>query len=846
MRVFRSLLPGHSGARRSREPGIHRLRTDVLDSRFRALRGPGMTMAMVFTLVLITPAHARLDLSNASVERLDNGLTLIMLEDRTFPVVSVQTTYNIGAKDDPAGRLGLAHFFEHMAFRGSKNFPGLGLTSEIYAAGGEWHGYTWIDNTNYFATAPKAELPLLLDIDADRMARLELRKEDIEAERGAVLAEMNGYANDPDSTLFDALMPAHFLTHPYRNNTIGYASDIGAITHQDVVDFYERNYAPQNAVLAIVGDFDREAARALVKKKFGKIKKKISPRAPLTAELPRSGERRVTISLPSDEKLFKIAWPAPAASHPDFPAFLVLQALIGEPSGVNFNQNDWGTPVGPASPIADVAKGLRTWIIPTAEPYAFVVSGSTAKNGDAAKIENAIQREFDNIAKASLTAEAVTAAKQQALNALAFDIDTMEEAAHQLAYFASIGALDRFMTLEKDIDAVSADRIQEVAYRYLRADQRTIAWLQPGPTPIAPAAATAREIQERKGAADRSKRFVEPALIYKDGRPPAFFVRSELSDTVAIKAYVNRRLACDACVADDLAFDTTTISASAPAADFASAFVSVISNLEAATAKKARHTTDDPLARLEEEFAYLTGFRNDKTPEDPYLRFLQMFAVSGAVDPETVEAALIAHFPKRDALEIEISRLHPFLRNEDVDVRVDKPLAQEAVGYIAEMQPGEHQALAARIAVYILSHGYGGRLGVEAISRRGLAYYIDADYRAGIGAGLVTLAAGVDPEKVDAFRDLMKAEIARVKFEPPTAAEIAEAKRHLLGRKISAAQSNEEIAEAMIRDFLAVGRPESEEDFAARLNSVTRVDILNAVDALQKGAVVTVRAAGVN
>jgi len=86
---------------------------------------------------LTTNAEARIDLSSASVERLDNGLTLILLEDRTFPVVSVHMSYATGAKDDPAGRLGLAHFFEHMAFRGSKNFPDLGLTSEIYAAGGE-------------------------------------------------------------------------------------------------------------------------------------------------------------------------------------------------------------------------------------------------------------------------------------------------------------------------------------------------------------------------------------------------------------------------------------------------------------------------------------------------------------------------------------------------------------------------------------------------------------------------------------------------------------------------------------------------------------------------------------
>ncbi len=144
---------------------------------------------LIAAALSMTSAFAMVDLADASVERPDNGLTLILLEDRTFPVVSIKTVYRTGAKDDPAGRLGLAHFFEHMAFRGSKNFPDTGLVSKIYAIGGEWHGYTWIDLTTCFATAPKAHLGLLLDIEADRMARLDFRNDDVEAERGEVLAE---------------------------------------------------------------------------------------------------------------------------------------------------------------------------------------------------------------------------------------------------------------------------------------------------------------------------------------------------------------------------------------------------------------------------------------------------------------------------------------------------------------------------------------------------------------------------------------------------------------------------------------------------------------------------------
>ena len=117
-------------------------------------------------------ASAYLDLSTAAVERLDNGMTLIVLEEHSFPVVSVHMLYRVGARNETSGATGLAHFLEHMAFRATESFPDTGVVSSIYAAGGEWHGYTWLDQTNYFETAPRENLDLLLRIEADRMARL--------------------------------------------------------------------------------------------------------------------------------------------------------------------------------------------------------------------------------------------------------------------------------------------------------------------------------------------------------------------------------------------------------------------------------------------------------------------------------------------------------------------------------------------------------------------------------------------------------------------------------------------------------------------------------------------------
>ena len=163
---------------------------------------------------------AALDLSAARVEQLDNGLTLIMLENHSLPVVSVQMLYTAGARDETTGKTGLAHFLEHMAFRESEHFPDTQLVSSIYAIGGEWHGYTWLDQTTYFATVPAAELELLLRIEADRMDRLIIPQSDIEAERGAVLTELHSYENDPNSVLQDGIWWAsHRLTRRSGSTT---------------------------------------------------------------------------------------------------------------------------------------------------------------------------------------------------------------------------------------------------------------------------------------------------------------------------------------------------------------------------------------------------------------------------------------------------------------------------------------------------------------------------------------------------------------------------------------------------------------------------------------------------
>ncbi|MDT8321579.1 MAG: pitrilysin family protein, partial [Xanthomonadales bacterium] len=426
---------------------------------------------------------AALDLSAAVVERLENGLTVITLNEPAFPVVSVQMLYRAGAKHEAAGATGLAHFLEHMAFRDSENFPGTRLVGAIYAAGGEWHGYTWLDQTTYFATAPAAELELLLRIEADRMARLLIPEDKVEAERGAILAEMHGYENDPSSVLHDYLLYQSFLAHPYRNNTIGWERDIQAISHAELVAFYRRHYHAGNAVLAVVGDIEHEAVMRLVRRHFAGLRGTRPSPEPHTAEPEQTGERRLRLRGVVARKHFKIAYRAPAAAHPDYAGFLLLQDLLAAGSGASFLQNDWGTPARPGSPLAGVGEDLVTWFPPSKQNYVFTIGGSLAAGdggqGDeqvGSRAEDAVEAGIESgigqlrraLDAADGSAEAlVAAARGRVRRELALDVRTTEDAAHQLAFFSGIDALDVLIGLPAALERVGPADIARLIDDYL-------------------------------------------------------------------------------------------------------------------------------------------------------------------------------------------------------------------------------------------------------------------------------------------------------------------------------------------------------------------------------------------
>ncbi len=789
---------------------------------------------LAFALLIGTQAQAAIELDRVRVTHLDNGLTLLILEDHSLPVVSVQMAYKTGGRDDPEGRMGLAHFFEHMAFRSSKNFPDTGLVSNIYAAGGEWHGYTWIDTITFFATAPKDDLDLLLRIEADRLGRLDLDPDDVAAETGAVIAEMNSYANDPATVLFDATLAAAFDVHPYRKNTIGYEDDVSAITHADIVEFYDKRIGPKTAVLAIAGDIDADAVEARVKRLFGKFKGKAEPVLPPDSEPKFAAEKRVRLDGAAANKLFRIAYPAPAASSADYPAFLVLQALAGASSGVSFLQNDWGTPVADGSALAGITGDMRTWFIATAQPYVFLVAGSAGADADEAKIETAIQRALNGLAANAVSEERLGAAKAEVLRELVFDVETTEDAAHQLAYFEAIGALDQLLTLEDSIASVTAEDVQRIASTYLRQNRCTVGWFVPTNETASPPAEPVASLtiaDERPGEAAPANNSAPASQTTNN-----VAVRSSsLSPTAAIKTVLPGHYECTLCAANDPAPGMTSVLVKGLNTELDKLIAQTQTAIASATPpNETTADSSDPATRLEQILASRFEMTNSTTAPAPIFA-----AIAGDSDAHSAAEKLTAALGAPRPLNQQTS-LHP--STGDITVSIPEEKAQAALGYMAAAPArSSPDALVWEMALYLFAHDYGGRLGDEAISNRGLAYYIGADYRGGaLGDGLITLAIGVDPAKQDALEVLIRAELDRFVTEPPTEAELAEAKRHLIGRRISAAQSNEELTAALAEIWASHGIMDAE-DYAAAVNAVTLDQLHEILPAFAGGDMITIR-----
>ena len=281
------------------------------------------------------PAPATLPKIKFTDTRLDNGLRVIISEDHYAPVYAICVAYKVGSKDERKGRTGFAHLFEHMMFKGSENVGVGELDFLIYTNGGNSNGTTNTDRTSYYEVLPKNQLDLGLFLEADRMHGLVITKDNLENQRQAVKEErrLNGdnQAYGKTSEKLEELVYDNFA---YHHSVIGSMEDLDAASVDDVKAFFKTYYAPNNAVLALVGDLDTKETLAKVKKYFGGIQRQAPPVPADLAEPAKTGERRAKLDDPL-ARLTRIdlAYRIPPSGTADARALTVAAQILGGGGG---------------------------------------------------------------------------------------------------------------------------------------------------------------------------------------------------------------------------------------------------------------------------------------------------------------------------------------------------------------------------------------------------------------------------------------------------------------------------------------------------------------------------------
>ena len=401
--------------------------------------------------------------------KLKNGLRVIVAEDHTAPTVAIAVTYNVGSGDERARRTGFAHLFEHMMFKGSENVgPGEHMAL-VFNNGGTMNGTTDSDRTLYFEVLPANQLELGLFLEGDRMKSLDITKANLDNQRNAVQEERRlGVDNQPYGETFERISEQAYDDFAYKHSTIGSMEDLNAANVDDVATFFKTYYAPNNAVLSIVGDVDTKKTMALVEKYFGPISSQPQPKRPDLTEPPHTAERRSTIEDPLARLArVDVAWIVPPSGGPDGDALDVLSDVLSSGRSSRLNEV--------VVRQKQLATSAGTSNFDTRGPGLFQAFATVAPGKDPADAEKAIYEEIDKIKDGKIEDWELEKARNTARrNAAAAETNTLQRAIQLGQYALFYNDPNLINTRVDHIVKVTAADVQRVARKYLTKENRSV------------------------------------------------------------------------------------------------------------------------------------------------------------------------------------------------------------------------------------------------------------------------------------------------------------------------------------------------------------------------------------
>jgi zinc protease len=415
-------------------------------------------------------------------EVLENGLSVLLREMHHAPVASFWVWYRVGSRNEHAGITGISHWVEHMLFKGTPTYPQGEFDKAVSREGGMFNGMTSFDFTTYFETMPSDRIDLALRVEADRMLNAVFDAQETELERTVIISERQGNENSPGFLLGEALQAAAFQAHSYHHSVIGWQCDLEAMTREQLFDHYRTYYAPNNAIIAVVGDFDTEHMLARIQELFGSIPSG-PPLPKFTAREPvQRGERRVRVEGPGATEYVEIAFHAPPATHPDYYPMVILDTILGGAKGMSL----WGGGTANRSSRlykalveAELAADADCGISSTIDPYLFSFSATARQGRTSAEVEAALLEQIEKVMDEPISEAELQKAIKQTRAQFAYSSESVTDQGYWLGFSEVVADVRWFESFLNNLSTVTVEDVQRVARAYLQPTKRNVGWYVP-------------------------------------------------------------------------------------------------------------------------------------------------------------------------------------------------------------------------------------------------------------------------------------------------------------------------------------------------------------------------------
>ena len=413
---------------------------------------------------------------------LTNGLTVLLKEIHTSPIISEWIWYRVGSRDEIAGITVISHWVEHMQFKGTPTFPAGVLDKSISREGGFWNAMTYLDWTTYFVVMPADKIDLALRLEADRMVNSIFDEDMVASERTVIISERQGSENEPLFLLGEALQAAAFRVHSYHHEVIGDLVDLYTITRDDLYNHYRSFYVPNNAVLAISGDFNTDAMLKQVRELFEPIPGGVIPKRRARPEPPQKGEIRVNVEGLGETTYLQIAYHVPEASDSDFFPLTVIDSLLTGPSSLNMfggGISNKTSRLYKALVEKELAISIQGGLQATIDPYLYGITVVLHPQHSVEEVLEVIDREINIIQQEPPPGADLTRAVKQARALFAYGSESTTNQGFWMGFSEMYSTYAWFENYLNNLSSVTPQDVQKMAQKYFLPKNRIVGVYSP-------------------------------------------------------------------------------------------------------------------------------------------------------------------------------------------------------------------------------------------------------------------------------------------------------------------------------------------------------------------------------